>query len=507
MRRELRTVILVPCILACILAVLIILDKKDISLIPVKSKSPKKVAVVVTPTPGAQPTLTPTVTEEPTPEPEPTNLPAQSPTITAAPTPAPTSASTPTPSPKPTETAVSEPEPTPAGTAGNGQNSSEAKYNALYKADGENYSLIADGNTMTYIVLNKKDNSVRQTGYPFHSVYAEFPGEQNGPILGYKNDHFVFMSNNRIVASDGTQEEVLYELDEIPNINSIIQSENRVLAGFMGQILCIVDLRNFYIETYNESFSPSYLVLTDDNMSFSKKRRIPAGPYYEFLYTAKEGKVRLHAMINEITDYILDSENGMVTISTVGNDRFQLDLKADKLTAEKSYGKYRTLYLPAYGDGIIEDLTDIRFINHNNADEQVVLKVLPASYKADVYYNSYYDTFFFTFYMPEKEKLLPDGKAGRFTITDYSIVSLAEDKFFRESTVKEFLLSAETRIGTAEIYLLEQYEIFNNEYVPFEMVYAWIPIKNSTKAYQLYMYVPRGESYKPYLDFVMQLIS
>jgi len=511
MRRELRTVILIPCILACILAVLIIMDKKNISIIPVKGRNTKKVSVSVTPTPKAQPTPVPEITEEPTPEPadEPTQAPVATITPTTAPTPAPTPAST----PKPTEAASASPAPSPTSAPGNDQKPSGITYNAIYRADGENYSLIADGNTLTYLVLSKKDNSVRQTGYPFHSVYAEFPGEQNGPILGFKNDHFVFVSNNKIVASDGIHEEVLYELDDAPNINVISRSENRVLGVFSAnqkQTLCIIDLRNFKTETYQEksAINPSYIVLTDDNFSYSIKRRIPAGPYYEFLYTARNGKVNLLAMINEIAAYSLDAENSTVTIETIGNGKFRLDLNTDKLTANKAISKDRTLYLPVYGDGIIENLTDIRFINYNNENRQAVLKVLPASYKADVYYNSYYDTYIFTFYLPEKEKLLPEfGVAGRFTVTDYSVISLDDDKFIRGSTVKELLFSGETAIGSAEIYLMEQYASFNNEWVLFDMIYAWIPIRDSTKAYQVYMYVPRGESYQPYLDFVKQLIS
>lgn len=64
------------------------------------------------------------------------------------------------------------------------------------------------------------------------------------------------MSNNKVVASDGIQEEVLLELDEIPNINAITKSENRVLAAFStsaGQTVCIADLRNFYAEIYYEN--------------------------------------------------------------------------------------------------------------------------------------------------------------------------------------------------------------------------------------------------------------
>ena len=90
---------------------------------------------------------------------------------------------------------------------------------------------------------------------------------------------------------------------------------------------------------------------------------------------------------------------------------------------------------------------------------------------------------------------------------DYSLISLKDDKFPRDAAVKELLYSARTGIGSAEIYLLERYETLNNESVAFELVYAWIPVKDSTKAYQLYLYVPRGEDYEPYLEIAKQLIS
>jgi len=519
MKRNLGTVVLVPCILACILIILIILDKKDISLFPVKGRDAKKIAVSVTPIPSAQPTQVPGITTEPTPEP--TETPAPEPTVQATPTskptpkpatvtPTPTPTPTPTLAPTPTVPAAAEPVPEPSVAPENGEKPTDITYNPIYRFDGDNYSLIADGNTLTYLVLNKQDNSVRQTGYPFNAIYAERLGEQNGPFIGNKGDRFVFMSNKQIVASDGTQEEVLFTVndDTSENINSIVESDNRILAAIGGRIMCIVDFRNFTVETYNEAFTPGYFVLTDEYFSFSIKRRIPAGPYYEYLYTGKNGKVKLLAMIGEINKYEVDTENSIVTITTGEKDEYLLDLKTDRLSANKAISKERTLYFPAYADGIIGDLSDIRYINRNSSDEQVVLKVLPTSYKAEIYYNSYYDTFYFTFYLPEKVNLLPaNGVAGSFSVIDYSVISLNENKFLRDSTVKELLFSGQTGIGNAEIYLLAKYETYNNESVPFEMVYAWVPIKNSTQAYQLFLYVPRGESHEYYLDLVKQLVS
>lgn len=512
MRRNLRTVVLVPCILACILAVLIILDKNNVSLFSAKGKSSKGTVVSATPTPSAQPTQIPPVTEQPTPEPEPSSAPTQSPTITLAPTPTSAPKPTPTLAPTPTAPAVTQPAEQPSAPPQNAEKPSEITYNAIYRQDGNDFSLIGDSNSLTFLVLNKKDGSIRQTGYSFHSKYAQHPGEFFGPILGHKNNNFVFISNKQIIMSDGTQEKVLITLDDEMgdgvHINPIIHSENRIFVGLKGKQMYIIDLRDFSVETYNETYSADYLVLTDDNFSFSKKHRIPAGPYYEFIYTARKGKVNLLAMIGEISKYTFDVKNSIVSIETSEKDIFQIDLKTDKLSTTKVISKERTLYVPAYSDGIVEGLTDIRFINRNSSDEKVVLKLLPVSYKADCYYNSYYDTFYFTFYLPDKAQLLPShGAAGSFTVVDYSIISLNENKFLRDSIVKDSLHSGQASIGNAEIYLLERYETIKDESVAFEMVYAWIPIKDSTKAYQMYLYVPRGENYEPYLDLLKQLIS
>ena len=55
------------------------------------------------------------------------------------------------------------------------------------------------------------------------------------------------------------------------------------------------------------------------------------------------------------------------------------------------------------------------------------------------------------------------GSDGGFTVIDYSVVSLIENKFLRDSSVKELLFTGQTSIGNAEIYLLERYERMNDE--------------------------------------------
>lgn len=507
-RRKRQNVVLVPFILAIILVVLLILDKNEVSLFKKKPTASTNQNNHVSVTTTIHPTQLPTTTPEPTQEPLPTSSPTKIPTATPTPTSSPTPTTTPT--PKPTESDVDKPTTKPTDPSQNTNDMEdgmgEAKINVLYRQDGDEYSLIADGNTHSLLILNRQDGSIRDTGYSFHQKYTQ-PNSYIGPIIGYKNNHFIFIADKQIVISDGVTENTLVTLnDDISNevnLSPVVQSENRILLCFEEKAMYLIDCRNFSVETYNEEYSENYLVLTDEYFSFSTRHRIPAGPYYQFLYTGDNGKSNVLAMIGEIQEYTVDIDNNFVTIKA--DDVYQLNLKTQEISTTKKLDKERTLYLPVFADGILEGLTDIRFINRNSNNEQVVLRLLPFSYNASCYYSSYYNTFFFTFYLPEKANLLP-GSAGSFSIIDTSIISLRENKFIRDSSVKELLYSGQTSIGDGEIYLLERYETLSNESVAFEIVYAWIPIEGSTHAYQLYLYVPRGEDYQTYLELVKQLL-
>ena len=58
------------------------------------------------------------------------------------------------------------------------------------------------------------------------------------------------------------------------------------------------------------------------------------------------------------------------------------------------------------------------------------------------------------------------------------------------------MYSGKTALGDGEIVLLERNEIKYNENlkewedVVYEIIYAWIPVKGKSWAYQFYLYVP-----------------
>ena len=271
-------------------------------------------------------------TEAPVATPEPSLAPEE----TQDPTPAPTSAPTQTPTPTPTETPTITPSPTPTeedtgditGTPQGSEDMSEPgqentgdtlepeqestgdttvpedqtetndsvfldTYNALYTHQGDEYTLVADSNTGSFLIISHKDNSIRQTKYKYAPIYDDTPESIHGPIIGYKNQHFVFLAGNQLVASDGVNETVLKNFENslepgFYSLNPVMQSNNRFMVGVEG-ILVVIDSRDLTIEAYTQGYSLEFFVLTDEILCFSRKDRIPAGPYYNTLYTAQKG--------------------------------------------------------------------------------------------------------------------------------------------------------------------------------------------------------------------------
>ena len=178
MRRNLGIVVLIPCILAVILAVLIVLDKRNSSMAPAKGKGSDKTVVSVSPTPDAQPTQAPQTSPEPEPEVSPTDEPTPSPTVSATPTPSPSPTPSPTPEPTPALTPTPEPGQESEETSENSGETGEVTYNAIYRQDGNSYSLIADADTLTFIVLNKQDNSIRE-----RPGIRLVPGMHSSPLI------------------------------------------------------------------------------------------------------------------------------------------------------------------------------------------------------------------------------------------------------------------------------------------------------------------------------------
>jgi len=493
MRKNLFLAILTPCILACILIVLIILDNRD-------SSQDKKTGANAEPTGIAEltPTQAPSVTTVPATD--------DTPSPTSKPTPAPTPVPTPTKAPQATIT----PSPTPEAVKEehtDGISPAPESYNAFQIQEGSEYNLVCDSISGSFFVINKQDNSIRNTNFKYSPKYEQTEYTQN-PILCYKNGYFVFAAQNQIVVSDGKTETVLktFETGDV-FVNRLLESDNRILAGVELNDLAVIDLNTFNVDVYTGHYRSEFITFTDDYLCFSKRNRIPAGPYYNHIYSAKEGNAMLLGVIGEIDEQALDND----TVYITSNDKlFQINLAANELKTSVKIAKEFSLYYPVYSDSKIYGLTDMRFINYNEKEEPVQSIILPDSLEADCYYNTYYNMAVYSIYPKDEEmkkSLPPTGILGSFGLIDHSVFPLEQSKFPVHSSVKESLYSGMTRIGEGEIFLLEKYEDHNYESVPFEMIYAWIPVKGETRAYQLYIYVPYGTEKAAYVDLVRQLLG
>lgn len=541
MRRNLFVVVLIPCILAFVLLILVIMDKQhaakkaaysetEISetnglVNPTESGNSKPTttegsSAATDPTTDAEPNNTaPTTTKEPTATKAPTVTTSTSTTSTLKPTSAPTQTQTLATSAKSSSNGATESQQDKTSTTAKSTETDKTEtepvthgeYDELYTQKGDDYTLIADKNSEYFIFINNEDNTGRKTEFTYHSKYAQSVNEFYGPILGYKNKIFVFISQNNIVASNGISETILVTLEDASltkdiHINTLIQSDNRILLEIEGA-LYILDCRSLSVEVHKGSYSVDFFVLfTDDYLCFSSRRQIPAGSFYNYLYAVKDGKVILFGSIGEIDDYALDKDVVYVQSQEM---LIQINLENFELTSSYKIDRERTLYFPVYGSSVIKGLSEIRYINYNNDSEPVNSISLPDFLKAECYYGSPYAVSQFSLYMSDGEMSgrLPDGPFGSFAAIDLAAYPLYDNKFLMHSTVKEKLYSGATCMGEGEIFLLERIETKNNNSVPFEMIYAWIPIKGESRAYQMYIYVPSGDDYAVWLKMMEQLLQ
>lgn len=347
MRRNLFVVVLIPCILAFVLLILVIMDKQHAAKKAAYSETEiSETNGLVNPTESgdSKPTTTEgsSVATDPTTDAEPNNTApntTKEPTATKAPTATTSTSTTSKSTPKPTSTQTQTGKPaTSTQSSSNGATESQqdktstttksietdetetetgpvpyGEYDGLYTQKGDDYTLIADKNSKYFIFINNKDNTSRKTEFTYHSKYAQSVNEFYGPILGYKNKIFVFIAQNNIVASNGISETILVTLEDASltkdiRINTLIQSDNRILLEIEGA-LYIIDCRSLSVEVHKGSYSVDFFVLfTDDYLCFSSRRQIPAGSFYNYLYAVKDGKVILFGSIGEIDDYALDKD-------------------------------------------------------------------------------------------------------------------------------------------------------------------------------------------------------
>lgn len=544
MRKNLFVAILAPCVLTVVLIIIIIIDSRSS-----KKPDPPAVDTVVTITPTEEPE--PTSSADPTPEPQatPTKAPTEAPT--KAPTKAPTLTPTPTPTPSPTPTPVQEAsgditgtpenpdqsggtegtdpsgssgteEPDPNGSSGTEESdpngSSETvspnTYDALYTLQGDAYTLIADSVTGSFLFIDNSNQSIRQTEFMFAPEYREVDRWVYGPILAYKNNKFFFMAGNQLVASDGQTETVLYTFGEssyssIAVLNIFAESQNRFMAG-REETLVVVDSRILAVETYHHDYSPEFAVLSDEGLCFRIWHRIPAGPYFNILYSAKGGNIKQLGMIGEIDEYVLDGNNAIIKSN---DELFTVNLSTGALTGPRELEREYTLHLPVYSSGYVGGLSEIRYINYNSDAKPVQSIEMPDSWEVQCYYANYYAVpYFYIIRNKEKSSLLP-SEFGSFMVVDTTTFPLVESKYLAQSSVKEKLFEGETSLGAGEIFLLERYDSYYNqstqqtEQVPYEIIYAWIPIQGKTQAYQFYFYVPHGEAYQDYLTLMKHFIQ
>lgn len=511
MRRNLFVVVLIPCILSLVLIALIIMDKRH----DAKRAANKPAESTATSSTLSQTTI-PTTTDAPI------TSETESQTTTAIPTTRQTTAQTQTAAPAPTTnqtsaaTSESQQEQTSETTKSTETDQHETEpsvtdieYDALYTQKGEAYTLIADRNSKHFIFINNQDNTARKTEFTYHQKYEQYPGEFYGPVLGYKNKLFVFLSQNNIVVSDGVSETIILTLDiknktDDIHIDILLESENRLLAG-IDDTLFVIDCKSLLVEKYKVNYSDLFFVFTDESLCFSSRKQIPGGPYYTYIYSAQDGEVRLLGSIGEIDDYILD--NDIVYIQSQ-DMLLQINLKTGELTSPYELGREQMLYFPVYGQCLIEGLSEIKYINYNDDQQPEQAITLPDFLEAECYYPSSYamPIFILNFKDQGKAASLPKSGFGSFSVIDRMEYPLKDGKFILHSTVKEKLYSGNTCMGEGEIFLLERVETRNNDSILFEMIYAWIPVDESY-AYQFYIYVPEGDTADVWLNFLKQLLQ
>lgn len=537
MRKNLLVAILAPCILTVVLIIIIIIDSRN-SKKPEPPDNGTEVVGMVTPT--AEPE--PTTAADPTPEPQatPTLAPTEAPT--KAPTKAPTQAPspTPTPTPSPTPTPVQEAsgditgtpenpdesggtgELDPNGTPGteepdpNSTQGTEAPstYNALYTQQGDTHTLVADSITGSFLFIQNSDQSIRQTEFKLAPEYEEVGRWVYGPVLAYKNNRFFFMAGNQLIASDGQTETILYTFGDayhpaIAVLNIFAESENRFMAG-RQETLAVVDSRTLAVETYHHEYAPPFIVLSDEALCFSMHRRIPAGPYFNILYLAKDGSIKELGMIGEIDESVLDGDTAIIKSN---EELFRVNMSTGELAGPRELEREYTLHLPVYSSGYVDGLSKITFINYNSDAKPVQSIDMPDSWEVKCYYATYSKIpYFYIIQNNGKSSLLP-VEAGRFTVVNTTTFPLVDSKYLDQSSVKEKLYEGQTSLGTGEIFLLERYHervdasTLQTEQVLYDVIYAWIPIQGQSLAYQFYFYVPRGEAYQDYLLLMKHLIK
>ena len=95
------------------------------------------------------------------------------------------------------------------------------------------------------------------------------------------------------------------------------------------------------------------------------------------------------------------------------------------------------------------------------------------------------------------------GLAGEFYMPSYYRDQPESSRFPNHSEVRSRVYSDETVLGQGEIFVLNcdlPREMRTDQYSTYDMIYAWIPIKDEVLAYNLSISVPLGEKDDGYIE-------
>lgn len=409
--------------------------------------------------------------------------------------------------------------PEPAIPSEDHGNSSNDVYNALYMAESGDYQFIADSITKHFLVKSKKDSSIRKTEFRYAKKYEDV-GFYKGPILGCKNNQILFISENKLVVTDGKNEKVVDTIGDQnaetePHIHSIFESDNRVLISFPDQdLMLIYDYRTSAVERCN-TFSVEIAAFTDEYLCFCRMFRIPASGGYYYFYTFKEGKINLLGIISGYYDLKYSLDDNILKITRYGDTEYeeehQVNLETNEITFADELSREQTLYLPTYGTCIVHDLSEIKYINYNHPEQPTETFRLPDYLIGECCY--WYGSIYTSLYRRNEngEKIQGDSVYEFNMIKNMSFYREGDSIFPARSTFKELLYKGVTSLGDGEIYLLEQsrevYDGSETHKVTYTIVYAWIPIIGSSDAYQLFCELPPEEDYRDYLYMFNSLLN
>jgi len=360
--------------------------------------------------------------------------------------------------------------------------------------------------------MDKSTKSIRQTGYQYINYFEIFPGGKN-PILDSSGDLFAFLSKHQVIASDGKKEWVLEtvgdeSMAEQMQTGYIEKHGNKTLAYIFSNpesALLLIDFDKaaaykFTDVGFNSEkltiFSSDYILIGDNigNMS--------AG-YECLLYKLYNGESKLIGIIEGFNECEYDVEGNIVNIY-VGSLSYRIDLESNEITSSIPISDERRLYYPVFCTATIGGLSEMRFIH----DDQAMSIELPENWTAYCWYFGDY----WRFGINNKDRL--EVKLPRTGFAYFHRLEPKDDrpitKFPEGSTIKEVLYSGLTFIGEGEIYLLEwtdPYISSDEENETYELIYAFIPIGDGSKAYELNINVPVGEEPTDYFYIMKSLLK